>query len=319
MLLLALTACSGDQGEDEPGSGRTTDADCADRIPDAVFEIEGERHAIEVELSPKDKRSLRSVLAENSERYDAVVYFCGARALGALRRLKEAEEWPKLIVRALPGAKPSAPARRTQRIPTRPPRHAEAEILGVLLEQGAVPLDQFARFIGAEPSETDAGCLAQELCAAGLARCDELLADQPPWISPTNAGARLTGSPLRPLRYRTGALPRLRALNEVRLQIAERSPEARWVSRRLLLRRFGRYATVPGAVIEHGGERHGVGVALGVLGDEGSVIRRMDLLNANHDVLLYFCANSRARGSMETLQRKYRWSNLVIGDLPNSL
>ncbi|HEX5086512.1 MAG TPA: hypothetical protein VFV89_01820 [Nocardioides sp.] len=37
MLLLALTACSGDQGEDEPGSGRTTDADCADRIPDAVF------------------------------------------------------------------------------------------------------------------------------------------------------------------------------------------------------------------------------------------------------------------------------------------
>ncbi len=37
-LLLALTACSGDGDEDQPGSGHTTDADCAARIPDAVFD-----------------------------------------------------------------------------------------------------------------------------------------------------------------------------------------------------------------------------------------------------------------------------------------
>jgi hypothetical protein len=37
-LLLALTACSGDPGQDEPGSSRTTDADCATRIPDKVFD-----------------------------------------------------------------------------------------------------------------------------------------------------------------------------------------------------------------------------------------------------------------------------------------
>jgi hypothetical protein len=37
-LLLALTACSGEDGEDQPGSGKTADADCADRIPDAVFD-----------------------------------------------------------------------------------------------------------------------------------------------------------------------------------------------------------------------------------------------------------------------------------------
>jgi hypothetical protein len=38
LLLLALTACSGDDGDHEPGSGKTTDADCAERIPVTVFD-----------------------------------------------------------------------------------------------------------------------------------------------------------------------------------------------------------------------------------------------------------------------------------------
>jgi hypothetical protein len=38
LLLLAVTACSGGDVEDEPGSGKTTDADCAARIPDSVFD-----------------------------------------------------------------------------------------------------------------------------------------------------------------------------------------------------------------------------------------------------------------------------------------
>jgi DNA-binding CsgD family transcriptional regulator len=43
------------------------------QIADALFEIEGERHAIEVELSTKPKTQLRQVVAEHSRRYDAVV------------------------------------------------------------------------------------------------------------------------------------------------------------------------------------------------------------------------------------------------------
>jgi hypothetical protein len=38
LLFVVLTACSGDGGDDEPGSGKTTDADCAERIPDTVFD-----------------------------------------------------------------------------------------------------------------------------------------------------------------------------------------------------------------------------------------------------------------------------------------
>jgi hypothetical protein len=37
-LLLLMTACSGTSSDDEPGSGKTTDADCATRIPDSVFD-----------------------------------------------------------------------------------------------------------------------------------------------------------------------------------------------------------------------------------------------------------------------------------------
>jgi hypothetical protein len=38
-LLLLATACSGDDsGDDQPGRGRTTNADCAVRIPTAVFD-----------------------------------------------------------------------------------------------------------------------------------------------------------------------------------------------------------------------------------------------------------------------------------------
>jgi hypothetical protein len=38
LLLLTLTACSGGNSDDEPGSGKTTDADCAERIPNTVFD-----------------------------------------------------------------------------------------------------------------------------------------------------------------------------------------------------------------------------------------------------------------------------------------
>jgi hypothetical protein len=292
--------------------------DPADRIPDALFEVDGERHAIEVELSPKSRRSLRSALAENSERYDAVIYFCGARTLGQLSRLKAAEDWPKLIVRPLPDAEDSVRSRRAHRTPNRPPSAEEAALLRVLLEQGAVPLDQLARFLGSASADrtAEAERLAEDLCAANLAVCRRHLATEPAWISPTFGGARLAGSALQPLRYRTGALPRLRALNEVRLHVAERSPEARWVSRRLLLREFGRYAKLPGAVVEHGGERHAIQVALSPASDPKLLVPRIDHLSANHDALLYFCATRRVRRSMESLQERHRWRNLVIRDLP---
>lgn len=79
--------------------------DPRDHLPDAVFEIEvngrRERHAIEVELSCKGPEEILEILSEHSDRYDAVVYFCGPETHSFMSRVKEKGNWPKLVVRHL--------------------------------------------------------------------------------------------------------------------------------------------------------------------------------------------------------------------------
>ena len=76
--------------------------DPSDHLPDAVFEIDGERHAIEAELSCKHNPEIRRIVAEHSNRYDAVLYFCGPYPYRLLKRVQAEGRWPKLVVRRLP-------------------------------------------------------------------------------------------------------------------------------------------------------------------------------------------------------------------------
>ena len=80
--------------------------DAGAHLPDAVLEIDGERHAIEAELSRKGKSEIRLIVAQHSSRYDAVLYFCDRLPYRLLKRLQAEGRWPKLIVRRLPGAEP---------------------------------------------------------------------------------------------------------------------------------------------------------------------------------------------------------------------
>src|SRR4029077_12134334 len=74
----------------------------ADHVPDAVFEIDGERHPIEVELSRKSPREVARILDRHSRRYDAVIYFCGPRTYGVMERIQAEGRCPKLRVRPVP-------------------------------------------------------------------------------------------------------------------------------------------------------------------------------------------------------------------------
>ena len=78
--------------------------DPEDHLPDAIFEIGAERHAIEVELSRKNSRKIRQIVTQHSNRYDAVVYFCGNETYKLMMRVQAEGCWPKLVVRHLPGS-----------------------------------------------------------------------------------------------------------------------------------------------------------------------------------------------------------------------
>jgi hypothetical protein len=72
-------------------------------IPDAVLVLpRGQRYALEVELTRKCLGTLAEVIAERCKRYDRVIYYCSRRTLEQLRRFRA--QYPKLVVRALPGA-----------------------------------------------------------------------------------------------------------------------------------------------------------------------------------------------------------------------
>lgn len=71
-------------------------------IPDGLFEVDGECHAIEVELSRKHVAERRWRLTEYSRRYDLIAYFCGPNAHASMQRMVSEGRWPKLVVRKLP-------------------------------------------------------------------------------------------------------------------------------------------------------------------------------------------------------------------------
>jgi hypothetical protein len=72
-----------------------------EHLPDALVITEGRRVAIEVELSVKSQRRVRSILDELSGRFEAILYFCAPAPDRQLSQLAESGRWPGLGVREL--------------------------------------------------------------------------------------------------------------------------------------------------------------------------------------------------------------------------
>ncbi|MGA8365656.1 MAG: hypothetical protein WB709_14235 [Solirubrobacteraceae bacterium] len=74
-----------------------------EHLPDAlVITADGQRVAIEAELTVKSQQRVRLILDELSVRFDTVLYFCAPGPFRQLSKLAETDQWPKLGVRALP-------------------------------------------------------------------------------------------------------------------------------------------------------------------------------------------------------------------------
>jgi hypothetical protein len=144
---------------------------------------------------------------------------------------------------------------RSKRDPTR----AELEVIELLVHQVAMPLDQLARF--RKCSLADAEKLALDLAGNCCAYLQEVVPNEARWIwlaSPAKKFSKTDFSIIREIPL--SRLDLLRAVNEVRLYVTRRAPEARWVSFRQRERGGQGFKSVPTAVVEINGERHAIEV-----------------------------------------------------------
>ena len=201
-------------------------------------------------------------------------------------------------------------ARGRTRLPA--PQPWEFELLRLIAEQGAIPFDQLARFLGAD--ERQAANVVKHLTKVGYADYGRILHDEPHWAWLTGRGARLSATGFAARRPKVGAMARMRAVNEVRLHIAARAPEARWICGRSVFREQGLRGHRPNAVVEIGAERHAITVHLRSPEQE----RLRDLLVthiARYDAVIAF-ANPGPRRLLERLKAQQQWPKLVIRPIP---
>jgi hypothetical protein len=213
---------------------------------------------------------------------------------------------PKRIGRL--GGGPGARRRPVLRLP----EPWEFELLRLIAEQGAIPFDQLARFLDCD--ERQAASVVKHLTKVGYADYGRFLYDEPHWAWLTGRGTRQSGTGLWPARPKVGAMARMRAVNEVRLHIARRAPEARWIGPRSIIREQGRTGYRPNAVVEIGAERH----ALVVLLRAGNQERARDIAEthmARYDALVAF-ANPQPLALLKRLQTENHWPKLVIRPIP---
>lgn len=126
------------------------------------------------------------------------------------------------------------------------------------------------------------------------------------WVWLTARGQRLPGTGFSPWRMRPGLLAHIAAVNEVRLHIARRAPDAVGVWRR--------DAHLPHPLVLVGGERHAIEVELTPKARVPTAAIVCELV-ACHDAVVYFCAR-RARPALDELAAGGQYPTLVVRDLP---
>jgi hypothetical protein len=200
------------------------------------------------------------------------------------------------------------------RVPAvRIPETWEYDLLRLLAEQGAIPFDQLARFIDCEQAQ--AARVGRHLSRAGFADYGRSLIYEPHWVWLTRRGARFSGLGFPAKPPRLGAMARMRAVNEVRLQIRRRAPEARWISGRSAIREQGHRGPRPNAIVEIGSERHAIVVKHGIPQEPERELRIVESHLSRYDAVVYF-ANPRPMALLKRLQADHHWPKLVIRAIP---
>jgi hypothetical protein len=300
-------------------------------IPDAIFRIEGEIHAIEAELSRKGPGMLEKIVAQHSSRYDAVVYFCSPLTFTDIKKQKLEERFPRLFscclvenLRKLAKEEfrdPEDP-RNGGRGAKRGPEEWEVVVIDLLAEQGAIPLDQLARYLKCGPARADA--IASHMLEAGFVKRAQPEEEGADWIWLGTRGSKYTTFDLGTQLPTLAGLPRLRALNEVRLQILERTEgTVEWKSGRVLRRERGKEGSLPDAVaVEESGQgrdwrrdSYAIDVRLNLIDDFEKLFGRYRTRAAEYDWVVWYCA-PQARMIARKMADECDCPKLVVRTIP---
>lgn len=300
-------------------------------IPDALFKVEGEVHAIEVELSRKEPAALEKILTQHSARYDAVVYFCAPITYSDFEKRKLEERYPRLFtcclvenLRKLTKEEFRAPEdeRKGGLGAQREPEQWEVAVIDLLAEQGAIPEDQLARFLKCDRARAEA--IAAHLLEAGFVKRAEPQEERADWIFLGTRGTRYATVDVGTLLPTLAGLPRMRALNEVRLQIFERTKgTVEWTSGRVLRRERGKEGSLPDAVaVEVTGEgaelrrvSYAIDVRLTLSSDMEEIFRRYRVRAKEHRWVVWYCAPA-ARAIARKLADEFDCPKLVVRTIP---
>lgn len=201
-------------------------------VPDGVFEVDGERHAIEVELTSKQRAKLVGKLVGYGDRYDRIVYFCSPSVLGVIESLAEEEGNSRLVVGKLPWVRrqgeASAPRPSARR---RTPGSEEAALLELATDLGAMRIDHLAALSGLPRRHVEA--LVDSVEAGGFGSRVSVFPGDPDWLWPNGRAVRAVGGVGQGLRSLAAArMAEIAATNEVRCAIARELPAGVWRSAR---------------------------------------------------------------------------------------
>lgn len=290
-------------------------------VPDGLFRVrnsEGkmEEWAIEVELSPKERTRYIEISEDRNFRYDKLKYYCTPVVWRALNRIPEIARNEIVTIQTVfkdsrrvsnfewQWSATSGPGER----PTYDRLEGwEIDILRLLSEQTAIPMDQLARFLAC--SQEAAQKVVDHLDEAGFVSQGYGPVGDPAWVWLTKIGARLSGTGLSLLIPATTMTLEYRRRNEARLYIMERDPYVRIWGRRLLCR-GAEDRRVPLYVLEEGEEQHAVEVECSSRTSE-ELIEKYDRRCSEFTCVAVFCPKRRLQ-KFDRLKKTHGWDNMFV-------
>lgn len=188
----------------------------------------------------------------------------------------------------------------------------DIEILRWLAEQYAGRIDHIQGLLGC--GERQAQRVIARLRAHNLVHYELLATREPRWVIPATAGLRLSLTGFRLWSPNLTLLAHCAAVNDVRLHIEGRSPDAVWTSERQLARKHGTKGHLPDGVVAVDGKRVAIEVEL-TPKSKARTTKIISELCAGYDTVLYFAAPD-AHDNLAVLAATGKWPTFGIRELP---